>query len=80
MLNMMRVAETTSKRLQAGEPSRSTGSSTGNYRHRRRKGGGDVERVLDEKLAFSIVKLYRDHGISGAKGRDKRPSRSGPCC
>jgi len=25
-------------------------------------------------VGCEIVKVYRDHGISGAKGRDKRPA------
>jgi DNA invertase Pin-like site-specific DNA recombinase len=34
------------------------------------------ERELREiagRMGCEIVKVYRDHGISGAKGRDKRP-------
>ena len=27
-----------------------------------------------ERAGWEIVKVYRDHGISGAKGRDKRPA------
>jgi DNA invertase Pin-like site-specific DNA recombinase len=30
-------------------------------------------RVAAERLNHTIVEVYRDHGISGAKGRDKRP-------
>jgi DNA invertase Pin-like site-specific DNA recombinase len=26
------------------------------------------------RMGCEIVKVYRDHGISGAKGRDKRPA------
>jgi DNA invertase Pin-like site-specific DNA recombinase len=35
------------------------------------------ERELCEiasRMRCEIVKVYRDHGISGAKGRDKRPA------
>jgi DNA invertase Pin-like site-specific DNA recombinase len=35
------------------------------------------ERELREVAAragWEIVKVYKDHGISGAKGRDKRPA------
>jgi DNA invertase Pin-like site-specific DNA recombinase len=35
------------------------------------------ERELREvagRMGCEIVKVYRDHGISGAKGRDKRPA------
>ncbi|MFY9840658.1 MAG: recombinase family protein [Xanthobacteraceae bacterium] len=34
------------------------------------------ERELREvagRMGCEIVRVYRDHGISGAKGRDKRP-------
>jgi len=34
------------------------------------------ERELREvatRMGYEIVKVYKDHGISGAKGRDKRP-------
>ena len=34
------------------------------------------ERELREvagRMGCEIVKVYKDHGISGAKGRDKRP-------
>jgi hypothetical protein len=31
-------------------------------------------REVAERMACDIVKVYRDHGISGAKGRDKRPA------
>ena len=27
-----------------------------------------------ERAGWAVVKVYRDHGISGAKGRDKRPA------
>jgi DNA invertase Pin-like site-specific DNA recombinase len=27
-----------------------------------------------ERIGWEIVKVYKDHGISGAKGRDKRPA------
>ena len=30
--------------------------------------------------AAMIVKVYKDHGISGAKGRDKRPAFDALCC
>src|SRR4051812_41529152 len=30
-------------------------------------------RVAAERLNHTIEEVYRDHGISGAKGRDKRP-------
>ena len=35
------------------------------------------ERELREiagRVGYEIVKVYNDHGISGAKGRDKRPA------
>ena len=35
------------------------------------------ERELREiagRMSCEIIKVYRDHGISGAKGRDKRPA------
>ena len=35
------------------------------------------ERELREiagRMGCEIVKVYRDHGISGAKGRDRRPA------
>jgi DNA invertase Pin-like site-specific DNA recombinase len=30
-------------------------------------------RAVAERMGIEIAKIYRDHGISGAKGRDKRP-------
>jgi DNA invertase Pin-like site-specific DNA recombinase len=40
------------------------------------------ERELREVAACmgcEIVKIYKDHGISGAKGRDKRPAFDALC-
>ena len=31
-------------------------------------------REIASRMACEIVKVYKDHGISGAKGRDKRPA------
>jgi resolvase-like protein len=31
-------------------------------------------REIANRMGCEIVKVYRDHGISGAKGRDKRPA------
>jgi DNA invertase Pin-like site-specific DNA recombinase len=31
-------------------------------------------RLAAERAGWEVVKVYRDHGISGAKGRDKRPA------
>jgi len=31
------------------------------------------------RMGCEIVKVYRDHGISGAKGRDKRPAFNALC-
>src|SRR5256884_2976748 len=31
-------------------------------------------REIASRMGCEIVKVYRDHGISGAKGRDKRPA------
>jgi len=36
-------------------------------------------REVAERMACGIVKVYRDHGISGAKGRDKRPAFGALC-
>jgi hypothetical protein len=33
-----------------------------------------VLREIASRTGCEIVKVYRDHGISGAKGRDKRPA------
>jgi DNA invertase Pin-like site-specific DNA recombinase len=30
-------------------------------------------------MGCDIVKVYKDHGISGAKGRDKRPAFNALC-
>jgi DNA invertase Pin-like site-specific DNA recombinase len=30
-------------------------------------------RAVAERIRCSIVKVYRDHGVSSANGRDKRP-------
>ena len=40
------------------------------------------ERELREvatRMGCEIVKVYKDHGISGAKGRDKRPAFDALC-
>src|SRR5258707_4687245 len=40
------------------------------------------ERELREiagRVGYEIVKVYKDHGISGAKGRDKRPAFNALC-
>src|SRR3979411_1438956 len=40
------------------------------------------ERELREiagRVGYDIVKVYKDHGISGAKGRDKRPAFDALC-
>src|SRR6476660_6947045 len=40
------------------------------------------ERELREiagRMGCEIVKVYRDHGVSGAKGRDKRPAFDALC-
>jgi len=40
------------------------------------------ERELREvatRMACDIIKVYRDHGVSGAKGRDKRPQFDAMC-
>ena len=40
------------------------------------------ERELREiagRIGCEIVKVYKDHGISGAKGRDKRPAFDALC-
>jgi DNA invertase Pin-like site-specific DNA recombinase len=31
-------------------------------------------REIAARMGCEIVKVYKDHGISGAKGRDKRPA------
>jgi len=31
-------------------------------------------RAVAERAGWEVVKLYRDHGISGTKGREKRPA------
>ena len=31
-------------------------------------------RQVAERAGWEVVKVYKDHGISGAKGRDKRPA------
>jgi DNA invertase Pin-like site-specific DNA recombinase len=31
-------------------------------------------RAAAERMGHEIVEVYRDHGVSGAKGRDKRPA------
>jgi DNA invertase Pin-like site-specific DNA recombinase len=34
----------------------------------------DELRQAAERAGWAVVKVYKDHGISGAKGRDKRPA------
>jgi DNA invertase Pin-like site-specific DNA recombinase len=36
-------------------------------------------REVASRMGCDIVKVYKDHGISGAKGRDKRPSFDALC-
>jgi DNA invertase Pin-like site-specific DNA recombinase len=36
-------------------------------------------RNVAERMGCEIVKVYKDHGISGAKGRDKRPAFDALC-
>ena len=31
-------------------------------------------REIAARMGWDIVKVYKDHGISGAKGREKRPA------
>ena len=31
------------------------------------------------RMGWEIIRVYRDHGISGAKGRDKRPQFDALC-
>jgi DNA invertase Pin-like site-specific DNA recombinase len=36
-------------------------------------------RAVAERIGITIVKVYKDHGVSGAKGRDKRPAFDALC-
>jgi DNA invertase Pin-like site-specific DNA recombinase len=36
-------------------------------------------RAVAERTGYEVVKLYKDHGISGAKGCDKRPAFDALC-
>jgi DNA invertase Pin-like site-specific DNA recombinase len=36
-------------------------------------------REVASRIGCEIVKVYKDHGISGAKGRDKRPAFDALC-
>ena len=36
-------------------------------------------REVASRMGCEIVKVYKDHGISGAKGRDKRPAFDALC-
>src|ERR1700726_2087064 len=36
-------------------------------------------REVASRIGCEIVKVYKDHGISGAKGRDKRPGFDALC-
>jgi len=36
-------------------------------------------RQVASRMRCKIVKVYKDHGISGAKGRDKRPAFDALC-
>src|SRR5207237_1612158 len=35
--------------------------------------------AIAERMGWEIVKVYKDHGISGAKGREKRPQFDALC-
>jgi DNA invertase Pin-like site-specific DNA recombinase len=37
------------------------------------------ERELASRTGCEIIKVYKDHGISGAKGREKRPAFDALC-
>jgi DNA invertase Pin-like site-specific DNA recombinase len=36
-------------------------------------------RQVAERMGCEVVKVYKDHGVSGAKGRDKRPQYDALC-
>jgi DNA invertase Pin-like site-specific DNA recombinase len=36
-------------------------------------------RAVADRMGYEVVKVYKDHGISGAKGRDKRPAFDALC-
>src|SRR6478672_1021064 len=36
-------------------------------------------REIADRMGCEITRVYRDHGISGAKGRDKRPAFDALC-
>jgi len=36
-------------------------------------------REVAERMGYDILKVYRDHGVSGTKGRDKRPQFDALC-
>ena len=36
-------------------------------------------RDVAERAGWDVVKVYKDHGVSGAKGRDKRPAFDALC-
>jgi DNA invertase Pin-like site-specific DNA recombinase len=36
-------------------------------------------REIAERMECDVVKVYKDHGVSGAKGRDKRPAFDALC-
>src|SRR6266513_2350679 len=36
-------------------------------------------REIASRVGYEIIKVYKDHGISGAKGRDKRPAFDALC-
>jgi DNA invertase Pin-like site-specific DNA recombinase len=36
-------------------------------------------RAIAERMGCEVVKVYKDHGISGAKGRDQRPAFDALC-
>ena len=35
--------------------------------------------AIAERMGWEVVKVYKDHGISGAKGRDRRPQFDALC-
>jgi DNA invertase Pin-like site-specific DNA recombinase len=36
-------------------------------------------RQIAERVGYNLLKVYKDHGISGAKGRDQRPAFNAMC-
>jgi DNA invertase Pin-like site-specific DNA recombinase len=69
----LRISDTAKSRVAADlHETRRSLSAGVDERADRRQSERELRQVA-ERAGWEIVEVYRDHGVSGAKGRDKRP-------